>query len=76
MTAASRPPAPTVPTGPDGVSSRRAILTRSAAGGAGVLLSGGVTGLFGTASAIPGTPKGGAGYGPPASRARAAATCW
>ena len=59
MTAASRPPAPAA----DGLS-RRSFLTRSAAGGAGVLLSGGVTGLFGTASAIPGAPKGGAGYGP------------
>src|SRR5262245_1883700 len=66
MTAASRPPVPTEPTeptGPDGLS-RRSFLTRSAAGGAGVLLAGGVTGLFGTASAIPGPPKGGAGYGP------------
>ncbi len=63
MTAASRPPVPSEPTGPDGLS-RRAFLTRSAAGGAGVLLAGGVTGLFGTASAIPGPPKGGAGYGP------------
>ena len=62
MTAASRPPVP-APTDPDGLS-RRSFLTRSAAGGAGVLLTGGVTGLFGTASAIPGPPKGGAGYGP------------
>ena len=60
MTAASRPPAPAPAEG----LSRRSFLTRSAAGGAGVLLSGGVTGLFGTASAIPGAPKGGAGYGP------------
>ena len=64
MTAASRPPDPAAADAATDGLSRRSFLTRSAAGGAGVLLAGGVTGLFGTASAIPGAPKGGAGYGP------------
>lgn len=62
MTAASRPPVPD-PTDPDGFS-RRAFLTRSAAGGAGRAARRRRDRLFGTASAIPGPPKGGAGYGP------------
>ena len=40
---------------------RRSLLTRSASAGVGIVLSGGIPGLFGTAQAAPG---GGVGYGP------------
>ena len=44
--------------------SRRSFLGRSAAGSAGIVLAGGVSGLFGTASARPGPPRRRGGYGP------------
>jgi secreted PhoX family phosphatase len=45
----------------DGGVSRRTLLTRSASAGVGIVLSGSIPGLFGTALAAPG---GGVGYGP------------
>ena len=46
---------------PGGGVSRRSLLTRSASAGFGIVLTGSIPGLFGTAQAKPG---GGAGYGP------------